>query len=425
LNEFEGVAIGTFMTDVKMHTLSNGCRVLLRETPGNPVLSMRASVRWGARDDTPAEAGQSNLMARLLTKGTTTRSSRDIAEIVEGVGGSIEPFCSHDALGIATQTVSDDWPVAVDLLTDCLFSPAFDSAEFDKERSLTQAEILRAEDDKFACTYKRLMRLLYEGYLYDYPPEGEVETVARLTRDGMAELHNGIARPDKMLIVVVGNVPETELLAELEKRIPGDNSAYGLLERRVVSVEAGAGAGESREFERESEQGYVTLGYLTPRPGCPENAALLLISGVLGEGLASRLFSRLRDRDHLAYAIGSMIATRDLASHMVLYIGTQPSTIDRSREAMLREVDELVRGGVTEEEINRARNYILGKHLASRQTNSALAGSMASGELMGLGWNWAETLPERLRKTTVEDMHRVAAIYMHDPAISVLRPIKS
>ena len=466
--------------NVRTHTLPNGCKILIRPTPDKQILSLVAYVGWGGCDDTAAQAGRTNLMARLLTKGAAGRTAVQIAETMESVGGSIDAFCSYDHLGIETQAVQDDWPVALELLSDCLFRPTFDPLEFEKERAIVLSEILRDNDQKFPYTYKAFHRLFYRGHPYALPPEGEIETLKGLDQAALSVLHAAAIRPERVLLTAVGNLPEEKFLAEVEKRWPassdgsmgqgpsyglsgepanrrtgepmmGQGPSYGLsgepanrrtgepmmgqgpsygagadgpapAQRSLAQAEPGAGRGETIELPRNFEQGFVIVGYPAPLPGTPDAAALRMACGILGEGMSSRLFSRLRDRDHLAYSVGASISPRALASHVILYIGTSPATVDQAHASLLREARGIVEEAPEKEEIQRARQYILGKYLVGRQTNGALAHSMSVHEMLGLGWEWGETFPDRIEAVTAGDIRAAALKYLQNPATAILRP---
>lgn len=411
------------MLDVRSHTLRNGCKILVRPTPDKQILSLVAAIPWGGRDDDPSLAGRSNLMARLFTKGTTSRTSLQIAETLESVGGDIDSFCGHDLLGLETQTVEADWQIAIDVLSDCLFHPTFEPYEFEKEQSLVKAEILRSEDEKFAFTYKQFQGLLYQGHPYQLPPDGTVESVDSISRDAVRELHAAMARPDQVLLCVVGNVPDDELIAWIEEHWPAAPKTPAP-PRTLPLAPPGKGQGGAITLAKEIEQAFVVVGYIAPPIDSPEYAALRVACGVLGEGMSARLFSRLRDRDHLAYAVGSMLVGRQLATHMSLYIGTNPENVSRAREGMIREALGIATEELTEQEVDRAKRYILGKYLMSRQTNSALAHSMSTHETIGLGWEWGEHLAERIHAVTLDAVREAARRYLVNPATATLEPEK-
>jgi predicted Zn-dependent peptidase len=410
------------MSAVYERVLSNGCKVIVRPTPGKRILAIVAGVPWGGRDDAPEIAGRSRLMSELLTKGTTTRSALQIAEEIESVGGSIESWCGSDQMGIDVQVVQDDWELALNLMGDCLFNSVFSPDEFDKEREVTRAHLLREMDDKFSFTYRAFQGLYYRGHPYAEPPVGNLQSIDALRPEMMAPLAAGVVRPERMVVTVVGNVPEAALLGRLEELWPAADPTISVPARAVAQAAPGDGRGEKLEIRREFEQGMIILGYPSPRPGLPETAALRLACGILGEGMSARLFARLRDRDHLAYSVGSSLVLREMASHLLLHIGTGPRTLDIAREGLLREARGLIDEKPDAAEIERAREYILGKYLISRQTNSALAHAASTYEIMGLGWEYGDTLPERIKAVDAEQIQAAADACFRNPAEVVLRP---
>ncbi|HNY28140.1 MAG TPA: pitrilysin family protein [Candidatus Sumerlaeota bacterium] len=407
--------------DVRIYTLDNGCKVLVRPTPGKEILSIVADVAWGARDDHPDRTGLTGLMTRLLVKGADGRSAFEVAERLESVGASLEPYCSHDSCGLDAQCASEDWRLAFEVLTDCLFAPNLAESEFEHERALAIAELRRADDDKFSLTYRKFLELFYRGHFYATMPEGDVETVEQLTLAEVRALHARVVRPDSVLLTVVGNLPEDELLAEIQKRWPA-RPVEAMPERRLAVRKPGAGMGETLLLTKEAEQAFVIQGYLAARLGSPDSAPLRLVSAILGEGMSARLFARLRDRDHLAYAVGTSLAGREACSHLILYIGTSPATAQAAREGLLRETAGLLTEPLSEEEFERARRYVLGKYLIARQTNNALAHSMLAGERLGLGWEWGEHLPDRMKVVTRSQVLDVAQRYLTQPATAILHP---
>lgn len=403
------------------HQLANGCRLLMRPTPDKQILSIVANVSWGGRDDHPERQGETGMMARLLTKGTKKRTSLDIAEEMESIGGSLDAFCDSDRLGLETQTTEDDWEEALDILTDGLFNSTFLPGEFEKERVVARAELYRAEDNKAAYASKMFRRLFYRDHPYAWSPDGELESIDHLNPHVMPDLHQRVVRPDNILLTVVGNVPLQAFVDWLEKNwpaAPGNTPPF----RLKPAAKPGLGCGEQVEEERNFEQGFIIAGYPVPLPGDPDSAPLRLLCGVLGEGMASRLFARLRDRDHLAYQVGAALRTRELGGYLATLIGTGPDTVDVALEGLLRESHSFAKEPAQTEEIERARRYILGKFLVGRQTNSAIAHSMSVAEMGGLGWEWVEAFPERIQAVQAEDLERVFEKYLRQPAIAVLRP---
>ncbi|MFP4580965.1 MAG: M16 family metallopeptidase [Candidatus Sumerlaeia bacterium] len=410
---------------VNAHTLDNGCRVFFRPTPGKRILAIVLNIAWGGRDDPAELAGRSKLMSSLLTKGTERRSAYQIAYEMENVGGSIESYCTPDVVGLEAQVEETDWPLALDIMGDCLLHPVFDANEFEKEKTLLRAQLNRMEDQKFPFSYKHFLELFYENHPYAVPASGDVETLDAITPDMPGSMHSAVVRPDRCVISVVGNVPEAEFLECLEKIWAGYQQSEKPLDRCDTTALPGHGLGKLREVKRDFEQGMVLMGYRFPLPGDPHTAPARMVSGILGEGMASRLFVELREKAHLAYSVGCSYVPRQIGAHCLLHIGTGPDTVDQARDAMEAEARGLLKNPPDEAEIERARQYILGKHLISRQTNIALAHSISNSETLGLGWEYSENYPDRIQAVTADDIQKLAADHLQDPAILILRPSRN
>jgi zinc protease len=415
----------TALPEVHRYVLSNGSKVLIRPTPYKDILCLSVTMAVGGRDDPAQQSGLTNLLSRLLTKGAGRRSALEIAETIESIGGDLDTYCTNDYAGIETQTVAGDWQTALDLLTDCLFEPTLLTDEVEKEKSLVKAQIRCANDDKFSYTYRRFEKMYYQGHPYALSVHGESKTVDALDRDAVVALHRRTFRPENALFVAVGNVPEDEFLKMLEQRWPKCIDVSGKAVLRSVAGPHNAldSAGRAIALTREVEQSFAVLGYPSPTAGEPDGTALRLVCGLLGEGMSSRLFTNLRERRHLAYAVGSSLVARELAAHAFLYIGTHPSTLEQASDGLRAEVDRIVREGVPEDELERARQYLLGRFLVGRQTNSSLARGMSTAEMWNLGWSWAEEFPERLQAVTVDLANQAAARYFAvEPACATLSP---
>jgi zinc protease len=361
-----------------------------------------------------------SLLSRLLVKGTRRRTDLQVAEALESIGGAIDAFCTYDMMGMETQTVAEDWAVALDVMGDCLMHSIFDAGQCAKEKAMMRAGLLRALDSKFTRAYRLFLKGLYGRHPYGIHTDGTLESVERLTRGDVVKHHDRYFHPENFLIVVVGNVPEYEFLDYIDGKweLPGPNRAKAA----PTEPDCKPGDGGKREVTEsaELEQAYAIRGFMGPAPGTHESTALRLFSAMLGEGMSGRLFARLRDRDHLAYAVGSTLAVRSLCSHFMTYIGTRPETLDAAAEGLEREVNALLTDGPSGAEFKRAVEFATGHFLMGRQTNAAVAHSIFSAEITGLGWEWAESYPERVRSITQDEMMDVARKYLGGDATMAL-----
>lgn len=402
-----------------MRQLSNGLTLIHKRNRGNRIVGLTCMVLTGSVNETAEESGLTNLAFRVMRKGTTTRSARQIDEETEALGISIGDAAGQDLSYWTLVSTVDDFEPALELLADILLHPSFDPKEIENERQQVLAAIRMQEDNKFAFTYKNFRRLLYAGHPYGRPVEGTPESLAGLVQAQMIALHEKQMSPSNMIVAVVGDLDETELTAAIEKRL---GIPCAMPARRVTVGKEFVPRPASETLKKKAEQGFLCIGYTTCSIDSPDYPALRIASAVLGEGMSARLFTILRDQQGLAYAVGSSNTPRRQQGHLVAYIGTKPESIQQARDGILTQLDRLKREPVGEEELTRAKNYATGGYLMGHESNANQAYYLAYWQALGMGLDYDTAYPEMLDRVTARDVLRVANKYFLEPTIVTLQP---
>jgi zinc protease len=170
------------------------------------------------------------------------------------------------------------------------------------------------------------------------------------------------------------------------------------------------------------QQGFIVGGFRIPPLTDPDYPALRLASAALGEGFGGRIFSELRDRRSLAYALGSMLRPYRLGGHQVFYIGTKPESVEEARVGLLEQAEHLREHLLDDEELGRAREFILGKLVMAQQSTAQRVGHLAWWEDAAGDAAEGARYPERLRAVTAAQVREVARRWWIDPAMVILRP---
>src|SRR5215475_14156669 len=202
---------------VHSQTLDNGLKVLLVENPSVPTVSMTATVLAGARCDKESKAGLPIMASRLLDEGTHNRTSLEIADAIESVGGAIEVDGSFERIIATAGVLKKDVALGLELLSDLLIQPAFPQEYIDKEKERTLAEIVSAQDRPQVVAGWAFNELVYENHPLHRPSHGYPETVERLTREDLLEFHGRYFVPNNVILSVVGDFQVVELLPKIEK----------------------------------------------------------------------------------------------------------------------------------------------------------------------------------------------------------------
>src|SRR5947209_6257363 len=203
--------------DVHSHVLSNGLKVLLVENPSIPTVSLNASVLAGARYDPESKAGLAIMASRLLDEGTETRTSFEIADAIESVGGAIEADGSFERVVVSAGVLNKDVDLGLELLSDLLMRPVFPQEYVDKEKERTLAEITSAQDRPQIVAGWAFNELVYQHHPLHRPSHGYPETVARIERADLIDFNKKYFSPNNVLLSVVGDFKVSEVLPKIEK----------------------------------------------------------------------------------------------------------------------------------------------------------------------------------------------------------------
>jgi zinc protease len=397
-----GPAVGT------RFTLPTGVVVLVAERPGIPIVIVRAAVEAGSVYEPPDKAGVANLTALLLTRGSPTRTAPEIDRAIEFVGGSLEGEGGRDASELTLSVLRKDLGLGLDLLADALLRPAFPDPEFERKRDEVRASVQRSEEDPGAVAARTLRRLVFPGHPYGRPVEGTEASLGAIAQSDVVAFHRAAYRPERTVIAVAGDVSAAVVRAELEARLGGWS----------VTSPAPAGPGpaplglpsRTETVQRPLTQTTIMLGQATVTRGHPDFYPLLVASQVIGGGSSSRLYTRIREERGLAYNVYAQYAAARSAGYFLVELQCENGRI---REALAVVRDELVRlrrERVTEEELERARSYLVGSFPLRMGTAADVSDLLIGIERFDLGLDY----PSRFR-------HAVAAVTGDD----VLRAVRS
>jgi zinc protease len=396
-------------------TLANGIKVLMVENPCIPAISMNLTVLTGARDDPQGRAGTALMVSRLLEEGTATRTSLEIADAIESVGGAIETDCTYDRLSIFLDVLSRDIDLGLELVADMIQNPTFLADSIENERDRTLAEIRSAMDRPQVVAGLAFNELVYGDHALHRPVHGYPETIARIQREDLVAFHERYVSPENALLAVAGSFALDEMRDRLEAAFgpwkPGGDPALPAASGPVASRGI-----RSRRIEFESHQAHVYLGHLGVRRTHPDFYALQVMDAILGgsAGLTARIPRKLRDEQGLAYTTFSSITNSAGLDpgKFVAYMGTAPENVSRAVEGFIREI-ELVRDeGVSLQELEDARAYLTGSFVFGFETNAQLTRFLISAHLFDLGFDYIDKYPGYIEKVSAAEIRRVARAHL-------------
>ncbi|HOW97963.1 MAG TPA: pitrilysin family protein [Kiritimatiellia bacterium] len=407
-------------SDVVKIELPGGIPLIVREDHRLPFVNVAIVLRGGLLSEDADRNGITPLMAELLTRGTASRSSEEIAQQVEQLGGSLSAFSGWNSFGLQARGLSQDAAVFLDLAAECLLQPSFDPAEIDKQRDLQKAAIRRQREQPMYRAQVALQEALFPGHPYRLPELGTEESVDRIRREDLVAHLQKLAVSGNLALSVFGDIDPEEARRLVEKAFAGVPRGQAPEPPRVASAPTLPSRSESREPR---EQAILLVGYPGVDVRDPRCDALAVVRDTLS-GLSSDLGVEVRDRRGLAYFVGAFSREGLQPGLFALYAGAKEDTVQQVEELMAAQVERLGREGPRPEELQRAVEQLVAGHQMSLQDNDGLAQLCALHELYGLGYRYAFTAEERWRALTVEQVRDAAASLLKPDrqAVSIVLP---
>lgn len=371
---------------IRRTTLEGGVRVLTERMPELRSVALGFWVGVGSRDEPEELAGASHFLEHLLFKGTPTRGAAEIARAIEGVGGEMNAFTTREYTAFYVRVLDESLDLALEILSDVIWSPAFDADEVEAERQVILEEISMVEDAPDDLVHEVLAETLYPGHPLGRSTLGTRDTIERMAGSAIAGYHARHYQPSCIAVSAAGNLDHEAVVdgvrRHLTSRPAGEPTALG----DEVPVPCSAA---TRVLGRATEQAHLALGIPALPWRDPDRYALDIVNQVLGGGMSSRLFQEVRERRGLAYSVYSHRAAYRDAGFVGVYAGTAPLRAHTVVEVVHEQLDLLVEGGISADELDHAKCNLKGglalglEESAARMSRLGRA-ELLSGEVLGI-----------------------------------------
>jgi len=387
---------------VNVTKLPSGLTVVTDTMPHLETAALGVWTGVGGRDEKPDEHGMSHLLEHMAFKGTTSRSSLEIAEEIEAVGGDLNAATSTETTAYYARVLKADVPLALDVLSDILANPSFDAEELEREKSVIEQEIGAAQDTPDDVIFEHLSELCYPDQPMGRSLLGTPQTLAGFNRDN---LHNYLTthyRGPEMVVAAAGAVDHERVVAEVGERFASFGNTPS-----PKPAPAMFGKGGSRVIHRDLEQAHLTLAM----EGLPQTDLALfsvqVFTNILGGGMSSRLFQEVREKRGLCYSIYTFHAAYSDTGFFGLYTGTDPSDAPEMMEVIVDEMNNAVET-LTDAEIARSKAQMKAGLLMGMESCSSRAEQLARHILAYGRPLTVEELVARIDAVSVESTRNAA-----------------
>src|SRR5437660_12112400 len=399
--------------------LPNGLTIIVQEDRSAPVASVQAWCATGSMDeDAHLGAGLSHILEHMLFKGTQARSTNEIAQKIQDVGGYINAYTSFDRTVFWIDVPKDGVATALGVLSDAMMNSTLPPEEYRKEQEVIRREFAMGMDDPDRVAGLLLFATAYQRHPYRFPVIGELEIYNQLTQEQAMQYYKTRYVPNNLTFLVVGDVDAEKVrqqLTELFKPYP---------EKSLMPVFIPAEPPQlgRREVHQEfaTELTHLSLAWHIPEVTNPDVPALDLLSTILGDGRSSRLYRRVREEAGLAFSISAFSYTPGDPGLFGIDATVDPKKREPAEQLALRIVDEVKSAGVTADELKKAKKLTLSHHLGALTTMRGQASDIGSNWLLTRDLNFSRHYLDAVQKVTLDDIKRVAASYLTENNLTVI-----
>jgi zinc protease len=338
-------------------------------------------------------AGLYQLWSRTLARGTEDYSYWELTRELESMAGSLSAFSGRSTCGVSGSFLSADWVRGLELLAEVWMHPSFPEKELEKAKAEQRAALRAQLDSPPGRTFLAFRKLFYGDHPYGLNSLGTPETLAGFTGDDLKKAHASVKGLDGAVLTVVGDVEPDEVLAKV-RRLLGKKTQKAV-QLNLALPKPHKKPAFQKLSDAKAKQTQIVIGFAAPSATDPKRHSARILQAILG-GMGGRLFRDLRDVQSLAYTVQPFYSDSLKTGVFGVYMAVGAGKEEKALAGLRNKLTEIAQNPPTEQEMKRAKAYILGARDIGLQTNSALAGTMAIDELLGLGFDYYQKMPQDL-----------------------------
>ena len=396
--------------DTVKYEIDNGAVLLLSENKNNDIIAINIIAKGGEFIEN--KKGEGTLTAETLLKGTKKYSAVELAQLLEENGIKISPNCSEDFFTINVQTTTAQIDKTLEIINEIINNSTFDDYELEKKRSEILSKIRQRRDVPMNIAIENFKTLIFENSVYSNSNKVLEKNLPTIDRNDVLNYYSKIMDAKNIIISVNGNVNKDKIIQAFgenfkdkkQPKINYDNyKVTKLTSPKNSSVKI-----------KDLKTAWLFIGWQTSGVQDKKDfATLKVINTLLGSGLSSRLYRNLRESDGLAYQLGSAYSPKMLGGFFMTFIGTNPDTLEYSKNKILNEINRLKTEFVTDSELSDAKDRLKGGFIIGLETNSEKASNIGLFEAYGLGYNFLDEYTKLIERVTASDILSVANKYFN------------
>jgi len=404
--------------NIQREVLPNGLIVLTEEMAHIRSISIGIWMKTGSRDEAPEINGISHFTEHMVFKGTKNRTARDIARQVDSIGGNMDAFTGKETICFNIKVLDEHVPVAIDILSDLVLNPTFDPKDITREKGVILEEIKMDEDNPDYLVHEIFTQNFWKDHPLGKPILGTKDTVRSFEQQKLFDFYHQRFAPNNMIISAAGNLNHQRFVGLIKDRFAG-------LSRVPNGFHLPAPTITSRVITRNKkslEQVQLCLGVPSHPISDEKRYVSYVLNTVLGGGMSSRLFQKIREEQGLVYSIYSDLNPYRDTGCMAIYAGTSLESTPKVVDSVLAEFRELKAGPIPEDELRRAKDQLKGGLMLGLESSTSRMSNLARQEMYFQRFYSLDETINQIESVTAEEVCQMAnSLFQSDKvAVTVL-----
>lgn len=393
--------------------LSDGATMLYTPNSSNDIIAISIYAKGGQLLD--KIAGTANLTAATMMKGTKNYTSLELSQVLEDNGIKIVPSVGADAFSITVLTTKDEYDKTMEFLNEVVNNAIFDDYEIEKLKSDKLSAIKTNKDVPIKQAIEEYRDMIYKNTPYSISSKVLEKNIQNIKKSDIIEYYNKIFNPKNIVISINGNIDKDKTIQDLNKifepKADSQTFDYKTYDSKIPRITTP----RTNTIKMPTETAWILLGWQTDGVLSEKDyATLQVIDSILGTGMSSRLFKELREQEGLAYQLGTGYSPNVLRGSFMMYIGTNPATLEKSKQGLFSEIEKLKTEYVGDKELKDAKEKLIGNYVIGLETNLDKASNIGWYETSTRGYEFKEKYVDLINSVTDADIIEVANKYFND-----------
>ncbi len=395
----------------------NDISVLLEPVDGVVSVSVGLWINRGSRDEKPEQYGYAHFVEHMLFKGTEKYSAKDIARIVDRVGGQHNAATNREYTCYYINVVSDYLEMSLDILSDMYYNSVFDREELEKEKNVVIEEIRMYEDTPDEFIHDFFMEKMLQGHPLSHSILGSIEGIEGITRESLLSFYDEYYINENAILVIAGSFDPEKAKVLIETYF--NRGRIKTVSSPIIETSAPVRV-VTEHIEKDLEQVHFCMGLEGIKRNDEDRWGLYILSTILGGSMSSRLFQNIREKEGISYSIYSFHSSYTDCGVFGVYCATLPKKYHYTVELIMKECRKFFHEGITEEEFLDTKTYMKGNLALSLESNEVRMSQLARNEMTYGRYFHFNEIVKIIDGITMDDYMRVSERIFSDKTFSLV-----